>query len=128
MIIGLVTALVGVAGLIAPHVLVELAWLWATPSGLYASAALDILAGLVLLKVAHSSRSPVSLSVFGGITLVGGVLTPFLGHARTVAHARWWSAQSPVILRLWGVLLLAIGVLIVVAVAPRRRMLRPVTG
>ncbi len=127
-IVGLVIALTGVAGILVPQVLVQLGWLWATPVGHYVSAALDIVAGLILLKAAPSSRSPVALSVFAAITLIAGVLTPFLGHAREVAYATWWSNQGAGILRLWAVFLIAVGILIIVSVAPRRRMLRPVPG
>ncbi len=127
-LVGLGTAVMGVAGLIAPDVLVRIGWLWTTPAGLYASAVLDLLAGLVLLKVASSSRSPVAMSVLGAVTLLGGILTPFLGHARALTYARWWANQDPVFLRLWAALLLVVGVLIVTAVTPRRRTLRPSAG
>lgn len=127
-VIGLLTAFLGVAGLIVPQVFVELAWVWTTSTGLYVSAALDIVVGLILAKAAPPSRSPVALSAFAAITLIGGILTPFLGQARARAYATWWSAQNPAILRLWACLVLATGVLIAVAAAPRRRMLRPAAG
>ena len=124
MFVGVLLVALGVAGFIVPNVFVQLGWFWATDVGLYVSAALDILIGLVLLAAAPSSRSPVGLSVFAAFSLIGGVLTPFLGQGRAYSHATWWAAQGPLVLRMWATLVLAVGVLIICAAVPRRRALR----
>ncbi|MDF2697697.1 MAG: hypothetical protein K0S65_6080 [Labilithrix sp.] len=128
MVIGFVVAAVGLIGLIAPQTYVQLGWFWAEPPGLYVIAAIQLVVGLLLLRAAPSSRSPVGLGVLGAFALVEAVLMPLLGHGRTRAIAEWWGAQSTSFLRLWALLELALGVLIVCAVAPSRRGLRPSTA
>ncbi|OJY30224.1 MAG: hypothetical protein BGO98_26150 [Myxococcales bacterium 68-20] len=127
-LVGFLIAAMGLVGLIVPSVFVRLGWAWATVPGIYVSAAIDIVVGLVLIRAAPRSRSPVGLGVFAAVSLIGGVITPFLGLARMYAAARWWSGQSPTILRLWALFELTVGVLIVCAVVPRRRALRPATA
>jgi hypothetical protein len=127
MLIGLVIATVGIIGLISPQTYVRLGWFWADPPGLYVLAAIQLVIGLALLRAAPSSRSPVGLGVLGAFALAEAVLMPLLGRGRTHGIAQWWGSQTTGSLRLWALLELAVGVLIVCAVAPRRRALPPST-
>lgn len=127
MVIGFVIAALGLLGLISPITYVRLGWFWAEPPGIYVVAAVQLAIGLVLVRAAPSSRSPVSLRVLGAIALAEAVLMPLLGQGRTRAIAQWWGSQTFGSLRLWAILELTIGVLVVLAVAPRRRPLRPAT-
>lgn len=124
MLVGIVITAFGLVGLISPHSYVRLGWFWETSPGVYIVAAIQLVIGLVLIRAAPTSRSPLGLGAFGVIALVEAVFMPLLGHGRVHAIAHWWESQSPSFLRLWGLLELAIGVLIVWAVAPRRRALR----
>lgn len=124
MLVGIVIATLGVVGLISPDTYVRLGLFWETPPGLYIVAAIQLIIGLVLIRAAPISRSPLALGALGVIALIEAVFVPLLGHGRIHAVAHWWEHQSPSFLRLWGLLELAIGVLIICAVAPRRRALR----
>src|SRR5262245_54345653 len=125
MVIGFWIAAVGLIVLVAPDAYVRLGWFWAESPGIYIVAAVQLAIGLVLLRAAPSSRSPIGLGVLGAFALAEAVLMPLLGYGRTRAIAQWWGSQTFGSLRLWAALELAIGVLVVLAVAPRRGPLRP---
>jgi hypothetical protein len=121
---GFIIAGLGVIGLIAPSSYVQLGWFWAESPGLYLVSAVQIVIGFVLLRAAPSSRSPIGLGVIGAFAIVEAVLVPLLGHGRARAVAHWFGSQAMGTLRLWAMLELAIGILIVLAVTPRRPPLR----
>jgi hypothetical protein len=127
-VVGLVIAALGIVGLVSPATYVALGWFWAEPPGLYIVAAVQLVCGLALVRAAPTSRSPVGLGVLGSVALAEAVLLPLLGHGRTRAIAQWWGSQTSWTLRLWAVLEIAIGVLVVLAVAPRRRPVRHATS
>lgn len=124
MLVGIVVVVSGVVGLISPHTYVRLGWLWEASPGLYIVAAIQLVIGLVLIRAAPTSRSPLGLGALGVFAVIEAVFMPFLGHGRAHAIADWWASQSSSFLRLWALLELAVGILITAAVAPRRRALR----
>jgi len=120
MVVGFVIVVVGVVGLIAPETYVRIVTFWAESPGIYIITAIQVVIGVVLLRAAPTSRSPVALGVLGAFALAEAVLMPLLGHGRTRAIVHWWGSQTFGSLRFWAVLELAIGILVLVAVAPRR--------
>lgn len=121
MIVGIAIAALGLLGLVSPSSYVRLGWFWAQSPGLYIAAVAQFVMGLVLLRAARSSRSPGGIAAVGVFAIVEAFLAPMLGFGRTQAIAKWWAGQTPGTLRLWGLIGLAIGVLVVVTVTPRRR-------
>jgi len=92
-----------------------------TPTGLYFEAALRIVIGVVLVRVAAASRAPRLLRGLGVIAIAKGIITLFLGVDRAAAILAWWSGQGPVVMRLWPAIALVFGLIIVWTVIPRRR-------
>ena len=119
--IGFLIAAVGAVGVVAPHILQSISRHALTPTGLYGAAALRVLIGVVLVRVATASRAPRLLRGLGVIAIAAGVITLFLGVDRAGAILAWWSGQGPVFMRLWPAFALVFGVIIVLAVIPRRR-------
>lgn len=119
--IGLFVAAIGMVGIVAPHSLQAIARYSVTPLGLYVAAAVRVAFGVVLIRAAPASRAPKALRVLGFIALVGGLITPFIGVDRARAISDWWSAQGPVLIRLWPALAFVFGVFIAYAVKPGRR-------
>jgi hypothetical protein len=118
---GFAMAAIGVVGLISPQAFVRLGWFWAEPPGVFVVAAAQLAIGLVLIRAAPSSRSPGALAAFGVVALVESLLILPIGHGRAHALALWWGSQPSGILRVWALVELTIGVLVVLAVLPRRR-------
>jgi hypothetical protein len=129
MLAGFAIAAAGIVGLVSPDAYARLGWFVAEPPGVYLLAVVQLAIGIVLLRAAPSSRSPVGLGALGVVALAEVVLMPLIGHGRAHALAQWWGRQAPGSLRLWALVELTLGVLVVLAVLPRRglRAVRPAT-
>ena len=122
-VIGLFIAAIGAAGIIAPSVLVWVAEHSVTSGAFYVVATVRVAFGLILISVALASRAPLPLRVLGFIILIAGITTTLTGlMAIERAHViiGWWLQQGPVIVRLTGIPLLALGGFVAYACAPAR--------
>ena len=119
--LGLLIVAVGIVGIFAPYRLFSISQYFITPAGLYTVAAIRVGVGLLLLKVSSGSRLPKTLRVFGFIATIAGLTTPLVGVDRARAILYWWLTQGPLVMRLWAVLAVVVGGVIVYALAGRRR-------
>jgi hypothetical protein len=108
-LVALFTILVGVAGIVSPEYLTMARRAYfAAPVTLYAAAALRVVMGLIVMRVARISRAPRTILLLGVLMTLQGLTAAVLGpaHARTVLE--WETAQGPAMLRAGaGVALLA---------------------
>ena len=104
----------GVAGVVAPDMILSLRSLAATQGALLVFAALRVAIGIVLVMVAPRSRTPRTLQVAGAVLLLAGLATPLFGVERTRAVLAWEAAQGPSLIRLGGAIVLALGGLLAV--------------
>ena len=118
--IGLLLVGQGLTGIAAPVVFFNAVHFMQTPPVIYLAAVVRVAFGLVLVRAAPGSRAPRFLRVLGFIMLIGGLLTPFVGVWAAQHILGWWSAGGPPLLRLFGGVSLALGALVVYAVARRR--------
>ena len=123
-VIGLLIVAVGAVGIIAPSGLVWIAEHSVTSGAFYVIAAVRVAFGLVLISVASVSRTPKALRVLGYLILIAGIMTALTGlvaieHARDIIE--WWLQQGSSVLRLTGVLVLALGGFVAYACAPTQR-------
>jgi hypothetical protein len=116
LLVALFIALIGLTGIFAPNRLMTISQSSVTPVGIYVAAALRIGIGLVLVRVAPSSRAPKVLFAFGVIAVIAGLVTLFLGIERAQVLLEWWSAQGPGFIRLWAGLPLVLGGFIAYAI------------
>jgi hypothetical protein len=119
-VLGLAIAVLGVVGIAAPSVLLELGQSLQTPSALYIVAAVRIMFGVVLVWAAPGSRLPGTVHVIGIIIIVAGLLTPLFGLEFAQAMLTWLSSHGPLFMRAWASLAVAFGGFVVYAVAPPR--------
>lgn len=125
MLVGFVMAVTGLIGMASPETYVRLGWFVTEAPGVYLLAMVQFAIGVVLIRAAPSSRTPLPLGALGVVAIAEVALMPFIGHGRAHAIAQWWGSQAPSVLRFWGLIELSIGLLVMFAVAPRRRGLRP---
>jgi hypothetical protein len=92
-----------------------------TPGGLYFVAAFRIAVGVIFLRVAATSRAPLTLAVLGIVILISGLVTPFIGVERSRAIFEWWAARPELVMRVWGALVVVLGALVVYGVSGGRR-------
>jgi hypothetical protein len=123
-VFGLCILTVGIVGILAPSGLVWIAQHFVTSGPFYVIAAVRVAFGLVLISVASASRAPKALRVLGYVILIAGVttaLTGLLGVERARASIEWWVQQGSGVVRLTGVLVLALGGFVAYTCAPARR-------
>ena len=121
---GLCIGAVGLVGIVAPSGLIWLAHPFATSGAFYLIALVRSAFGLVLISVASASRAPRALRIMGYVIVIAGITTALTGLV-ALEQARgaidWWSQQGSGLLRLTGVLVLALGGFVAYACAPGRR-------
>lgn len=121
LLIGLLLTVQGILGIVAPDLFVGSIRLIQTPPVMYVAAVLRVVFGIVLIRAAAGSRAPGFLRVFGFIIVIGGLLTPFVGVWASQHILGWWSASGSALVRVFAGVSLALGLVIVYAVAPYRR-------
>jgi hypothetical protein len=119
--IGLFISVVGLGGVIAPSLILDIGTSLLTPTALYVVAAFRVGVGVVLIWAAADARLPIVLRVIGAVIIVAGVLTFFLGVEHSRAILDWWSNQGPMFMRLCLALPMVLGLFIVYVLSSPRR-------
>ena len=120
MVIGALIASLGVVGVLAPWLLLDLGRSLLSTNGLYAVATVRVAFGLLLLWVASRSRVPRTLRVIGAVILINSAVTPFFGVERSEALLSWFSNRGPTFVRIVATLAIVFGAFVVYVVSPRR--------
>lgn len=110
--------LIGVTVLVSPGPIRKLALRFKTQKALYVGAAMRLIFGISLVFAAPASRDPGFIHTFGVILIVAAVLILIVGRARLEKLIAWWSKQGDAIVRLWGVVALLFGVILIRALLP----------
>jgi hypothetical protein len=123
-VVGLCIVTVGSVGILAPSGLVWIAQHSVTSGAFYLIAMVRVAFGLVLISAASASRAPKAVRVLGYVILIAGITTALtgllaIGRARDIID--WWWQLGSGVVRLTGVLVLALGGFIAYACAPARR-------
>ena len=116
----LITAL-GVLGLVWPGAFVSLVRFFQVSPVIYVAAVARVVIGVVLVRAAPASRAPGVLRILGLVVAIGGLLTPFVGVRAADVILGWWASGGPGVVRVWAGFALVLGVIILLAAAPRRR-------
>ena len=119
--LGLVVAAIGVLGIAAPAVLVELGRSLQSSGSLYVAAVIRVAFGAILFWAAPNSRTPRTLHVLGIFIIIAGLLTPFIGVERSRAMFGWWSTQDPFLTRALPMVAVGLGLFIAYAASSPRR-------
>jgi hypothetical protein len=123
--VALVIVAVGSVGILLPSGLVWIARHSVTSGAFYVIATVRVAMGLVLISVASVSRAPRTLRLLGYFILIAGITTALAGLVaieRSRAIIEWWSQQGSGVVRLTGVLVMALGGFVAYACAPARRV------
>lgn len=112
-LIGIIIALVGIIFLFCPKALRQLIAFFKQGKRLYWVGTLRLLFGVILLLGATQCRVVWVVIAMGVLFLVAGVLIFALGLEKLRSVIDWWDKKSLVVLRLLGVVALALGVLLI---------------
>ncbi|MGB5547704.1 MAG: hypothetical protein WBM74_14115, partial [Polyangiales bacterium] len=81
-------------------------------SGFWLAVLLRLCFGLVLWFAAPDTRSPILLQVLGAIAILSAASLPIVGYERFERVLTWWTGHSPLVMRLWSLVAVAIGGLV----------------
>ncbi len=113
---------IGLVGLASPSTLYGFGRSLDSRTDLYVVAALRIVFGILLLRVASTSRMPRTVRVIGVVVLVAGLVTPFFGIERAHRMIEWLFGQGPLLVRAWGGIAAFVGLFLIYAVAAPRNI------
>ena len=117
LLIALVTIAVGIVGIISPDsFLMFRRWYYATPGRFYATGAVRLAMGLVLILTASISRWPRILRALGALMCLQAVAANVFGYERAHAIMEWEATQPIALLRAGAAVTLAAGGFIVFAI------------
>jgi hypothetical protein len=111
----------GILGISAPAVLLELGRSLLSPAALYGVAAVRVVFGGLLISVATASRLPRALRVIGVFIVVAGLLTPLFGTERSVEAFTWLSGQGLLFVRVIAIVPVLLGIFLLYAINAHRR-------
>ena len=120
MALGLVIAAIGVLGIAAPSVLLELGRSLQSAGALYIIAAIRVVFGAILFLAAPNSRTPRTLRIVGIFIIIAGVLTPFFGVERSRSMFDWLSTHGSFFTRAWPIVAVGFGLFVAYVASPRR--------
>lgn len=110
---GCFIAALGFAGILSPERLLAAVTRAQSQLGLHLIAGIRLLLGVALLFAAPSSRAPLYLQIVGGLSILSGAVTPFVGVARFEAILGWWRERTPSAVRLWSAFVVVFGLSLV---------------
>lgn len=120
LLVALITIGVGLAGVVATDSATALRRLYfATPARFYATGAVRLAMGLVLILAASSSRWRRTMRVFGSVMCLQAVVAEAFGLERARTIMEWETMQGPALLRAGAVVAVASGVFLAVAFTER---------
>jgi len=114
-IIGVVLVLLAVLYLIKPDVTKGIIGFFKKGKRLYLAGLLRLAFAVIFLLAASQCYIPAVIIVLGILFLLGGLLIFVLGPEKLRPMLEWWQRQSPILLRILGLITLAVGALIIYA-------------
>ena len=114
-IIGAVLVLLAVLYLIKPDATKAIIGFFKKGKRMYIAGLIRLVLAVIFLLAARECHIPAVIIVLGILFLLGGLLIFVLGPARIRPMLEWFQRQSPVLLRVLGLITLAIGALIIYA-------------
>lgn len=99
----------GAWGFFAPGSIFAFISGWSSKTGFWLAVLLRLSFGLALWFAAPDTRLPMLLRVLGALAIVSAATLPLVGYKRFKRIIVWWTNQSRFVMRLWSLLALAIG-------------------
>ncbi len=114
-IVGALIVLIGLIGLVNPRKFISLVGRWQGASRLWSAALIRIALGVGFIIAAPSCRLPEVVRIIGIISLVAGVVIPFIGRRRFDSFIDWWLGMPTGVIRIWSLAAAVFGVVLVYA-------------
>ena len=114
-VISIMVAGMGILYLLKPKALLQMIAFFGEGKSIYIAAILRLVIGVILLIAASQCRVVGVVITLGILALIGGITIFALGPEKMKPILDWWSKRSFIVLRLLGLLVLAVGALLLYA-------------
>jgi len=112
-LIGIVILVGGVAFILNPDIIKQYMTFWVKGKRLYLGAGLSIIIGVLLLFAASHCEVAWVITIFGIMAAIKGITLFLLGPGKITSMIKWWIERPLNLLRFFGIISLAIGVLLI---------------
>lgn len=107
--VALFVFVMGAWGVFAPGSIFAFISGWSSKSGFWLAVLLRLCFGLALWYAAPDTRLPIVLRTLGALAVVSAATLPLVGYERFKRVITWWTNQPHFVMRLWSLLAVAIG-------------------
>jgi len=111
--LGIVFVFIGIVYLLKPSILKRIMEFFKKGKRIYLAGLIRLVLAVIFLLAARECDIPWVIIVFGILFMISGLLIFTLGSERLNSLLDWWQRQSSLLLRLLGVIALAVGAIIV---------------
>ena len=112
-IVGIVVVFIGIVYLLKPGVLKSFIGFFKKGKRIYFVGLIRFVLAVIFLLAANRCKMPWVIIVFGILFMISGLLIFILRAERLKSILDWWQRQSPLLLRLMGLITLAVGAAII---------------
>ena len=107
--VALFVFVMGAWGVFAPGSIFAFISGWSSKTGFWLAVLLRLCFGLALWFAAPDTRLPILLRGLGALAIVMAAALPVIGYARFERVIGWWTSRSHFVMRLWSLIAVAIG-------------------
>ena len=112
-IVGIVVVFIGIVYLLKPGVLKSFIGFFKKGKRIYFVGLIRFVLAVIFLLAANQCKTPWVIIVFGILFMISGLLIFILRAERLKSILDWWQRQSSLLLRLMGLITLAVGAAII---------------
>lgn len=114
-IFGVIVLGFGLAALFHPPLFKQWLTVWEQGNRLYIAILLRFVAGIAIVVSASETRMPTLMWIVGAFLTLSVIVALVMGSGRLHSAAKWWAEQSNTLVRMWSLVAIALGTLIVYA-------------
>ena len=107
--VALFVFVMGAWGVFAPGSIFAFISGWSSKTGFWLAVLLRLSFGLALWFAAPDTRLPMLLRGLGALAIVMAAALPIVGYDRFRRVIAWWTERSPFVMRLWSLVAVGIG-------------------
>lgn len=113
---GIAIVVMGIIFLINPKVLRQYVTFWKQRKRLYMGGILALLIGIIFLLAASQCRLAGIIIIFGILSILKGVFYFAVGQKKLDSMLNWWQKRSLPAVRLYAIIIVALGALLIYSV------------
>ena len=114
-LLGIAILVLGVTYLLSPDTMKQYAAFWTRGKRMHTGAALSTLIGIILLLAASQCAVSWIIALFGIMSIIKGIVLFVLGPEKAKARLTRWAEKPIAVLRMFAVLAIIIGALLIYA-------------